>query len=97
MSQGLIGHFAVSLAGKDKGRIVVITGVTDDNRLLVSDGRHRKVAKPKIKQRKHLKILESAPLSPEKASDRLLRQAIREREPSRDLHDLKGRDSSAER
>lgn len=53
----LIGHFAVSLAGKDTGRVFVITGVCEDGRLLLADGRQRKVENPKQKKKKHLQIL----------------------------------------
>ena len=52
----LQGSIAVSLAGRDKDRTLIIVGVLDEKYVLVSDGRMRKVEKPKKKKLKHLRI-----------------------------------------
>ena len=43
-----------SLAGHDKGELMVIAGFEND-KVLVCDGKHRKLEKPKCKNAKHLK------------------------------------------
>lgn len=53
----LPGSIAVSLAGRDRDRVYIIVGVLDENYVLVSDGRKRKIEKPKQKKLKHLRIL----------------------------------------
>ena len=52
----LQGSIAVSLAGRDKDRVFIIVGVLDEKYVLVSDGRLRKVEKPKKKKLKHLRL-----------------------------------------
>lgn len=56
-SESLIGCTAVSLAGRDKGRMLIIIGICDENSVFVSDGRLRKVATPKKKKMRHLKVV----------------------------------------
>ena len=51
----MIGQFAKSLAGHDKGKIYVVTGETD-REVLLSDGVRRPLAKAKSKNRKHVQI-----------------------------------------
>ena len=46
-SEDLIGCIAVSTAGRDCDRTLVIIGICDDDSVFVSDGRLRKVATPK--------------------------------------------------
>ena len=49
------GTVAKSLAGHDKGDIQVIVGF-DKEKVLVCDGKKRKLKKPKIKNIKHLQL-----------------------------------------
>lgn len=53
----LNGSIAVSLAGRDKGRVFIIVGVLDENHVLIADGRKRKIEKPKRKKLKHLRAV----------------------------------------
>ena len=80
LDKDLIGHLAVSLAGRDCGCLLVATDVCEDGRLLVADGKKRKVENPKRKKKSHLRILspkiaaaESGALIP---GNRALRRAI---------------------
>lgn len=52
----VIGRLAVSRAGRDKGRCVVIVGVADDDSVWVADGDLRKYNRPKRKKLKHLRL-----------------------------------------
>lgn len=56
-SEDLIGCIAVSTAGRDCDRTLVIIGICDDDSVFVSDGRLRKVATPKKKKMRHLKVV----------------------------------------
>lgn len=49
-----LGQFVKSRAGRDKGKILIVTGVVDDKHVLVSDGDLRKLDKPKKKKVMHL-------------------------------------------
>lgn len=52
------GQIALSLAGRDKGRVFMIVDTIDENYLLIADGLLRKIDKPKRKKQKHLKLLD---------------------------------------
>jgi len=49
-----IGAIVKSKAGRDKGRHFVVTGIIDENYLLLADGDLRKIEKPKRKKVKHV-------------------------------------------
>lgn len=69
------GSVARSLAGRDKGKLLLVTG-SRGNRVLVCDGKERPLSRPKAKNPRHL---EAAPFSlPDKAmrSDKALRRAL---------------------
>lgn len=51
-----IGQIVKSKAGRDKGRIFLISEVLDEQFVLVSDGDLRKLSAPKKKKAKHLII-----------------------------------------
>lgn len=53
------GRAVVSSAGHDKGLVLCVIG-TEGGRLLLADGRHRKVQSPKKKQLKHIVFIEDA-------------------------------------
>lgn len=44
----------VSVSGRDKGRVFMVTEVLDSNYVLIADGAYRKLEKPKKKKIKHL-------------------------------------------
>lgn len=47
------GRVVISSAGHDKGRLMLVVGA-DGGRLLVADGKERKLAHPKQKNLKHV-------------------------------------------
>ncbi|MBO8136863.1 MAG: RNA-binding protein [Desulfotomaculum sp.] len=49
-----VGQLVSSKAGRDKGKIYVVIGTAEENRVWVADGRTRTVDKPKKKNVKHL-------------------------------------------
>ena len=83
--ESVIGRLAWSKAGRDKGRLFIITAVADDNHVMVADGDIRRADKPKKKKLKHLAITEKtaeivseAFRSKRKPLDAELREAIRQ-------------------
>ena len=52
----VLGHVVYSKAGRDEGKIFVVTGLIDANYAYISDGDLRRVEKPKKKKIKHLVI-----------------------------------------
>lgn len=56
MKHECIGRAATSKAGRDRGRTFLIVGVLDDNHVYLADGETRKLAAPKKKKLKHLRI-----------------------------------------
>ena len=67
-------RFVLSLAGRGKGRIYVVTEVVDANYVLISDGKQRKQSNPKRKKLKHLRLLDGTANTP--CSDKELREQI---------------------
>lgn len=57
MPQLTLGQLAKSIAGRDKGRFLIVIDIVDDNYVHVADGDLRKVEKPKKKKIKHLQLL----------------------------------------
>ncbi len=53
----MVGQFVLSTAGRDKDRIHVVCGIVDSEYLLISDGKTRKINKPKKKKTRHVKLL----------------------------------------
>lgn len=53
----MIGKFAISAAGHDEGILYVVIG-EENNKLFLSDGAIRPVENPKIKNCKHVEILD---------------------------------------
>ena len=47
-------RFVLLLAGRDLGRVAVTVGVDKDQKILIADGRLRKLEQPKRKNIKHL-------------------------------------------
>ena len=48
------GQLVTSRAGRDTGRAYLVVGVRPDGRVLVADGRLRRIARPKAKNPRHL-------------------------------------------
>ena len=52
----VIGGVAQSVAGRDKGRLYLIVGA-EGEKLLLADGKYRQVSNPKVKNKKHVRLL----------------------------------------
>lgn len=52
-----VGQLVCSTLGRDKGKVYMVIGLPESNRLLVADGIGRKIDKAKKKNIKHLKKL----------------------------------------
>ncbi len=63
----------VSLAGHDRGRLFQVIAA-EDGRLLVCDGRNRKLEDPKLKSPKHVRIVAAGGSAP--ATDKDIRQTL---------------------
>ena len=70
------GTLVLSLAGRDKGRLLAANGSDDRNRVLVCDGKERKIERPKSKNIRHLKVLEAKLEEDAFRSNRALRKAL---------------------
>ena len=64
----------VSRAGHDRGRYFLVVGVREDGRLLLCDGRNRRLENPKCKSPKHVRFAGRASDRP--ASDRAIRTTL---------------------
>lgn len=64
----------VSLAGHDAGRLYMVAAVRE-NRLLLCDGRLRKLDAPKEKSPRHVRIVSRGGI-PAGASDKMIRETI---------------------
>ena len=64
-----------SLAGHDKGELLVIAGF-ENEKVLVCDGKHRKLDKPKCKNPKHLKATEMLLEPDSMATNKMLRKTL---------------------
>lgn len=54
MPRAELGQLVTSRAGRDAGRAYLVVGVREDGRVLVADGRYRKLARAKPKNVRHL-------------------------------------------
>lgn len=50
-----IGQVVENTSGRDAGRLFFVVKIIDDEYVLISDGKKRKLDKPKLKKVKHLK------------------------------------------
>ncbi len=55
----VIGQVVKSKAGRDKGKIFLITEIVDDKHILIADGDLRKLSSPKLKKIKHIAVYNS--------------------------------------
>ena len=51
-----VGDVVLSRMGRDQGRYFLVTSVVNSDYVTVADGEVRKVGKPKLKKKKHLKV-----------------------------------------
>lgn len=51
------GQFAISLSGRDKGRVFMIVETHEEGYVSLADGKLRRLEKPKRKKLKHIKLL----------------------------------------
>ena len=51
-----IGQIVKSISGRDQNRYFIIVSIVDDKNVLISDGKLRKIQKPKLKKIKHLHV-----------------------------------------
>ena len=52
----VLSHIALSLCGRDAGNYFIITEIVDHDYVMITDGKVRRVEKPKKKKLKHLRI-----------------------------------------
>jgi len=75
----LLGQLVVSLAGRDKGCICAVVGISEDEGyVFIADGKLRKVELPKKKKLKHLKPIDWEPIAEDKRTNRFIREAVNE-------------------
>ena len=63
----------VSLAGHDRGKLFMVTAIAGE-RLLLCDGRNRKLEDPKCKSPKHVRLVAERSDAP--ATDKEIRQTL---------------------
>lgn len=68
---------ALSLAGRDKGRLFAIIGRESENYVLIADGRLRTVQKPKKKKLRHLRVMGLTKIDGTGMTNRAVWSAIR--------------------
>ena len=51
-----IGNIVKAITGRDKDKFFVVTGIADDNYVLIANGRTRTISRPKKKKLKHLLV-----------------------------------------
>ena len=54
----VVSDIVASLCGHDKGALMMVVGLEGEDCVLLSDGRLRKIEKPKRKKRKHAQLAE---------------------------------------
>lgn len=69
------GQIVKSLAGHDKGELLVIAGF-EQNRVLLCDGKGRKLEKPKTKNPKHIEPTQTVLDGDSMATNRKIRKML---------------------
>ena len=70
-----VGQVVKSVAGHDKGDLLVIAGF-ENEKVLVCDGKHRKLEKPKCKNPKHLEATDELLGTDSMATNKMLRKTL---------------------
>ena len=52
-----IGDIVISLAGHDSGKPFVVVATVSDNFVLIADGSSRGIENPKLKRKRHLRVV----------------------------------------
>ncbi|MDM8533338.1 KOW domain-containing RNA-binding protein [Clostridiaceae bacterium HSG29] len=83
ISQVIEGQYVKSIKGRDKNYIFIVTEIVDDKHVKLVDGDLRKVNNPKVKNIKHLQIInkisttiQEVLISNKKLSDFMINQEI---------------------
>lgn len=76
-----IGTVVRSVAGRDKGRFLMVVSL-DGDFAYVADGKERKLSKPKKKRLKHISATKTI-IEADALTDKVLRAALREYAESR--------------
>ena len=69
------GRVVISLAGRDKGRLLAVMQ-EDKDRVLICDGKERPVDRPKSKNIRHVEMTQALLSEAEIATNRALRKAL---------------------
>ena len=78
----MTGRIVTPKAGQDQGRAFLVIGTADDGRLLIADGKRRRIARPKKKNPAHLNFLTEpdpgtlAAIEGNRVSDPILRSVL---------------------
>lgn len=80
------GQIVRSLAGRDKGQILVVVDHFDDSHVLVVDGKRRRLDKPKKKKAKHLQDYKTIIDEMEMVNDCRIRKIIQSFEKNEEVH-----------
>lgn len=59
MAEAQKGSIVKPLAGRDKGRYMIVLEKREDGYLVLADGKRRTLEKPKLKNPKHLAVLKA--------------------------------------
>jgi ribosomal protein L14E/L6E/L27E len=80
-----MGQLVTSIAGRDEMQVYLVVGITNNQVLLLANGRERKMANPKRKNIRHVNVLKSIAKgaaeklqSGIKVTDEEIRQAIQD-------------------
>ena len=80
-----MGQLVTSTAGRDEMQVYLVVGITNNQVLLLANGRERKMANPKRKNIRHVNVLKSIAKgaaeklqSGVKVTDEEIRQAIQD-------------------
>ncbi len=57
MPEPMPNDIVLSLAGHDRGKLFLVVGAESDGRLLLCDGKNRRLADPKPKSPKHVRLV----------------------------------------
>ncbi len=69
------GTVIKSAAGRDKGKLLAIAG-SDENRVLVCDGKERPIDRPKSKNIRHVELTGASITDADMATNRALKKAL---------------------
>jgi ribosomal protein L14E/L6E/L27E len=70
------GTVVLSLKGHDKGSYSVVAGIQEDGRILIADGKRRKLNAPKAKNPRHLEAQAQTVHLDEAVSDKALKKVL---------------------